>query len=1078
VDRPEKLRNSKANRSKSFGALLYFHLFEHGTRPNGTPLAIGNRWTKPEFAAAAGTQLRNVSNWLRDETLPTNFGIIDVALFGANPNYKSWRARLRRAHRTLREPKQPPNVLSDRGRKVRLVGVPPRIGGFVGRQAELDSLHAVLAEHTIAAVTQAAQPRVVHGLGGVGKTALAVEYAHRFCEAYACVWWCPSATRERLVSNLASLAVELRAASVDEPDLARAAQAGLRRLAEEPKSWLLIYDNVPSPKEIAGLLPTAGARVLITSRFSDWKGCADQVSLDVLPTDEAISFLQSQTGRDDQEGARNLSQALGCLPLALDHAAALCRRTQMKFGEYASRVERLIKVAPRSRHYPKSVFATFSMAIHEAARHCRGAERLVSFLAHCAPDRIPLSLLDGAIEDEEELLKAVASLVEVSLLKPDPFQDGSPAVTVHRLVQSVARSKSKQNGTAKDILERLVERLSLIYPTDALDDPSCWPVCAQFTPHLLVLRQIGASVLAEHPALLNRAGQYFLSRAAYAEAEPLLVDALVNCQRISGVEHIDTARSLSDLGSLRREQGNFAEARLHYERALSISVKALGSDNWETSVYQSSLAALLHKEGNLSEAARLFEQAAELSERTCGPDDRRTVQAILNLAAVYCELGYTVEAREVMERFLSDKMPGFENHETASQLNNFAAILTLAGELPKARQLLENVLSYHQRALGPEHPETASTLEHLAIVLLHQGNLSEAYLLHEQVLAIRQKVYGPEHHWIATTLRALAHISGLRGNISIAISQETRALEILKNWGGVSNHETALCMSNLGALLLATGEISEARRLLETGLRVSENIFGENHVTTAVCLSNLAHFHEKIGNRASARLFVGRALAIRERFLHADHFETAKSRVVLARLLELDGDFNGAKREYELLIPVYSKVLGPEHRETLISKNNLGAALWKQGDVSGAKQLFEYVLAAREKTLGVEDIATGESFNNLACVVFGEGDVERARSLLAHALESYNSNLGAEHPDTNRLRRDLASLLVGQGDGSEAIALAKTALAAHENVLGRNHPWTTASAHVAVRTLISIGQVAEATALAKRHNIKLDGRAG
>ena len=154
-------------------------------------------------------------------------------------------------------------------------------------------------------------------MDGVGKTTLPVEYVNRLRNLYDGVWWCPAETRTGLMTSLAALAAELEAASPDEADIEKAAKVALRLLAEQGDIWLLVYDNVAEPKVIAEPLPAAGARTLITSRFSDWGGWADEVSLDVLPIAEAIAFLMDRAGRRDEAGARTLAEALGRLPLAL-----------------------------------------------------------------------------------------------------------------------------------------------------------------------------------------------------------------------------------------------------------------------------------------------------------------------------------------------------------------------------------------------------------------------------------------------------------------------------------------------------------------------------------------------------------------------------------------------------------------------------------------------------------------------------------------------------------------------------------------------------------------------------------------
>jgi hypothetical protein len=288
------------------------------------------------------------------------------------------------------------------------IGVPRRIASFTGRSGELDRLDAILMHDKPAAVTQASVSRAaVQGMGGVGKTSLAVEYAYRYRGLYAGVCWCPAETRTGLLSALAGLAMTLGAA--EEADVEKAAKAALRRLAEQRATWLLVYDNVPAPDAVADLLPSAGARVLITSRFSDWSELADEVALDVLPLEEAVALLRSRTGRG-YAGAQTLAEVLGRLPLALDHAAAYCKRTQMRFVDYATKASSLIGAVPRGAGYPRSVAATFDLAITEAVAQCPAAEPLMAYLAQCAPERIPMTLVEGAVEEEAECMKALLAL--------------------------------------------------------------------------------------------------------------------------------------------------------------------------------------------------------------------------------------------------------------------------------------------------------------------------------------------------------------------------------------------------------------------------------------------------------------------------------------------------------------------------------------------------------------------------------------------------------------------------------------------------------------------------------------------
>ena len=599
------------------------------------------------------------------------------------------------------------------------IGVPPRIASFTGRGEQLDKLDAILMQDKPAAVTQASVGRAaVQGMGGVGKTSLAIEYAHRFRGLYAGVCWCPSETRTGLLSALAGLAVTLGAATAREADVEKAAHAALRRLVEQRATWLLIYDNVPAPDHVADLLPAAGARVLITSRFSDWSELADEVALDVLSLDQAIALLESRTGRKDAGGAQKLAEALGCLPLALDHAAAYCKRTQMSFADYAAKTLTLIAAAPRGAGYPRSVAATFNLAITEAVAQCQSAEALMAYLAQCAPERIPMTLIEGAVEDEAERLKALAALAEVSLLKHDPFEDDTPAVTVHRLVQGVARARSEAKGSARNAVRRLIARLAAQYPSDGYN-PQSWPLCAKLTPHLTAQKATaveGAPILPHWPVLLSRGGSYVWGRGSFKQAASFYRDALVIREKTLEPEHPDTAENLNALGFLLRLQGDLTGARPLLERALAVREKVLGPEHPDTAESLSNLGLLLQGENDLTGARPFLERALAIREKKLPP----------------------------------------EHPDTARSLHNLALLLHAQGDLVGARPLFKRALGINEKESGPAHPSTNHVRTNLSRLLLACGQPTEALALGETALTASANLLGLNHDWIKDSARVTA----------------------------------------------------------------------------------------------------------------------------------------------------------------------------------------------------------------------------------------------------------------------------------------------------------------------------------
>jgi tetratricopeptide (TPR) repeat protein len=628
------------------------------------------------------------------------------------------------------------------------IGVPPRIASFTGRADELDRLDAILMHDKPAAVTQSVGRAAVQGLGGVGKTSLATEYAHRYRQLYAGVCWCPAETRTELMTSLAGLAVTLGAAAADEADVEKAAKAALRSLGEQRATWLLVYDNVGSPDEIADLLPSDGARVLITSRFSDWNVMADEVSLDVLPVEECVTFLQTRTNRTDANRAKSLAEALGCLPLALDHAAAYCRRTQLSFAHYAAKAASLTAAVPRGVGYPRSVEATFDLAISQAVSQSPAAEKLMSFLAHCAPERIPMVLVEGATDSDHERYEGLAALADFSLLKHDPFADGTPAITVHRLVQAVGRARAAQGGVSGAITAVLTSQLIEAYPDeeDAFGNPLAWPLCAYLTPHVVQVASDTAAKNIGLADLLNRLGSYHYGRAAYEEAEHLFRRALTLRQGLLGTRHQHTALSTNNLALVLWEKGDASTAQRLFEEALIVRDEVLGPEHPETAETLNNLGTLLNDQGKASAARPLLERALAIYENAYGAAHPWTARALNNLGTVLLSDGDLTGAQSLLERALAvrEKVLGREHPDTAMSLTDLAQLFRQQGTLSEARRLLQRALAIYEKMRGPDHPATASALNGLAQVHSAEKNWAAALQLFQRALTIRENIYGPE----------------------------------------------------------------------------------------------------------------------------------------------------------------------------------------------------------------------------------------------------------------------------------------------------------------------------------------------
>ena len=333
------------------------------------------------------------------------------------------------------------------------------VKGFTGRDDMLDALAQKLAAKSAVAIRNSSQTTLaMRGLGGVCKTVLAEQYAWRNREHYCGIWWVRAEKPETLMDDLVALGARF-IPGLPEMKPEDAALKTVDQLAQmrTEKPWLLIYDNTDGPALLRTFTPADNAHVLITTRRTDWHGEADEeLDVDVFDRDTAIAYLLKQARNGDVDAAGRLADALQCLPLALSHARSYCWARNWGFDKYAARIAELLAAEKPDTH---PVFATFSLAIEKAAAECAEAETLMAFLAFFAPDKIPLWLIPEDVLSEKQRDDALAALTAVSLAAHDSLPDGTPAVSVHRLVQEVMRGRLRTSGRFQDITGRVVSVL-------------------------------------------------------------------------------------------------------------------------------------------------------------------------------------------------------------------------------------------------------------------------------------------------------------------------------------------------------------------------------------------------------------------------------------------------------------------------------------------------------------------------------------------------------------------------------------------------------------------------------------------
>ncbi len=400
----------------------------------------------------------------------------------------------RQRFRAFMKTRGAPEIAAFPGKVVAVSNIPIRVPThFMGREEALAAIEAGLGRYEGRVAITA-----LHGLRGVGKTALAAAYAELHRGDYRATWWVRAQSEPTMRADLTALGVRLGWVSPDdkeEPALA----AVMERLRHEGEGILLIFDNATDADALKPYLPRGGAaRVLVTSNAPAWRGVAEPVEIRLWPKEIGADYLIARTGREvEREAAEDLSEALGGLPLAHEQAAAYCERLEIPLAEYRRRfaaapVQMLdtTRDAPAEYHDKLTVAKTFALAIEEAGKLHPAAEPLIVHAALLAPEPIPLFLFSEAREKFGEPLasalsgdgldEAVAALRTFALVDREMIVDErDPAITtdtirLHRLVREVASAR-RIGETREEMRCALVVALGAVYPQKVFNDPKAWP---------------------------------------------------------------------------------------------------------------------------------------------------------------------------------------------------------------------------------------------------------------------------------------------------------------------------------------------------------------------------------------------------------------------------------------------------------------------------------------------------------------------------------------------------------------------------------------------------------------------------
>ncbi|HXR70565.1 FxSxx-COOH system tetratricopeptide repeat protein [Actinocrinis sp.] len=810
--------------------------------------------------------------------------------------------------------------------------VGPRNATFTGRNPVLEHLRSQLASKSVSVVL----PVALHGLGGVGKTQVALEYTHRFKADYDLIWWLDAEQPGLINQSLAELARRLGIrVGESEAEAAREALDRLRIGGSPYQRWLLVFDNADDPNDLRPYLPAGSGHTLITSRNQSWTQVAEPLEIDVFAREESVAHLSRRIPSLSVADADRVAEVLGDLPLAVEVASAWLSETGTSVEDYLDSLEqestRILSLG-QPAGYPRNLEATWKISLDRLAERSKAGQRLLYMCAFLAPN-ISLDLiygqqtvdalvpLDGSLRVPMMLGRVTQEVNRLALARIDAQKN---ELQIHRLMQAYLKNQlepAERNDTV-----HLVHRILAAArpPRGDTDDPKNWEQYALIWPHLTPSEAVACDEEPVRQLLIDwvryqwKSGA-FDSALELAQTLDTAWSAALAGQttQAPGDEAQDLLRRQLlhlrfHIGNIYRSQGKFQQAREMNQSVRAEQEAALPPNDLHTLMTAGGLAADLRGLGQFAEALRMDEDTYNSLKEIFGEDHERTLSAANNLA-VSCRLvGDNVRARDLDRDTLRRRRTvlGPKHPYTLFSVTALARDLRELGEYDESISLLESAYEDYRAELDESFQETLRTATSLAISLREAGQHPKARELTEQTLALYAKEFDTE------TPDALA------------------------------------CKINLAADQAATGNAVAAAQTTAETLVAYEARLGVEHPYSHVCRNNMAVYLLRAGRVQDAEDTIRHAhTGFLSRFVK-DHPYVLSAAVNLANCLVARGEFAEAARLDQETYEGFVNRLGEIHPDTMATGLNLSLDLDAVGQSARARSMREQLLPALAAKLG------------------------------------------------------------------------------------------------------------------------------
>jgi tetratricopeptide (TPR) repeat protein len=904
--------------------------------------------------------------------------------------------------------------------------VPSKNEDFVGRDELLKQIKNYINQEgsTLTVLT------ACHGLGGIGKTQVALEFVWRYYQEnkdhkeFKGIAWFDAESQERLRDDYISLGQELHIILTEEKLSVEEGANRIKHWLEHPERarWLLVYDNAPSYKTIDGLVPTSGGRVLVTSRNTQWS--SKSIEVNVFDPEESRAYIQRVLSNKalDISQVDSLGKTLGHLPLALAQACAYIKKNLVSIERYLklyeTRKRDLLNSKTLPLNYSVPVYITWDITMEVVRKESLLADRWLTICAYLNSKDIPNFLLESFANSPENNPKseifeeALGTLISYSMLT---VNEESSSTSIHRLVQEVIQLQSEEKSEAINNRKAVYQLFGKFFPY--LDQTSKdYSKMRQSLPHL-------ESFLCHLDGWLQKAHTDQLRK----EIEENYLEDVLSWM-------VDGHHNL----------GNWQKEGELLERVFTILKRHYGHNHLSTLTTRNNIAVVLYNQGKYEEALQAYQEVYDIWKNVLGPEHPSTLTTRNNMAKVLDNQGKYEEALQAYQEVYDiwKNVLGPEHPSTLTIRNNMALVLDNQGKYEEALQVYQEVYDIWKNVLGPEHPSTLTIWNNMALVLFNQGKYEEAYQAYQEVYDIWKNLLGPEHPSTLTTRNNIAGVLDNQGKYEEALQAYQEVYDIWKNLLGPEHPSTLTTRNNIAGVLDNQGKYEEALQAYQEVYEIKKRVLGPEHPSTLTTRNNMALVLSNQGKYEEALQAYQKVCDICKNLLGPEHPSTLTTRNNIAGVLDNQGKYEEALQAYQGVYDIWKNVLGPEHRSTLTTRNNIAGVLSNQGKYEEALQAYQEVYDIWKNVLGPEHPSTLTTRNNIAGVLSNQGKNEEALQAYQEVYDIRKRVLGPEHPDALNTAAIVSRVLTQQGKYEEALHVVQEAFAICKRVLEPDHPIT------------------------------------